>query len=129
MFLACSMLSLNVLQGSIILGAYVTEIFASSNANVSAIDASILITTTLIISNLIFLNVVDRAGRRTFYICSSLATAVGLTVFAIYLYYLTNNRAFDWVPIVSLAYVLFVSCLGMNPVPFLVTIEILPNRV
>lgn len=129
MFIAFSCMALNAMQGFIILVTYVTEIFTSSNPNVSPIDASIVITTLLIIANLIFMNSIDRAGRRTFYIYSSLATTIVLGLFALYLYYLTDNHAFDWVPVVSLASALFVSCLGMNPVPFVSMVEVLPHKV
>lgn len=128
-FIAFSLICLNGMQGFVILVTYVTEIFSSTNPNISPIDSSIIITTILIISNVIFLNSVDRAGRRTFYIYSSVATAIGLIVFAGYLYYLTDNHTFDWVPIVCLSYVLFVSSLGMNPVPLLIVVEIFPKKV
>lgn len=129
MFIGFSLMLLNALQGFNLLVVYVTEIFTNTNPNISPYYASTIITTILILANLVFLKLVDRAGRRTFYIYSSLATALGLALFAIYLYYLSDNRAFDWVPIVCLSYVLFVNCLGMNPVPFLLVIEIFPNNV
>lgn len=120
---------LNALQGFAIISTYVTEIFASTNPDISPINASTVITTVLIVANLIFMNLVDRAGRRVFFICSSVATTIGLVIFATYLYYLSENPAYDWAPIVCLSYVLFVSCLGMTPIPFLISIEIFPKKV
>lgn len=128
-FIAFSLIFLYPFQGLPIMTNYVTEIFASTNPNVSPLYASTLITMIMIIANLVFLNVVDRAGRRKFYIFSSLATSFGLALFAIYLYSLTDNRAFDWVPVVCLSYVLFVNCLGMYPIPWLIVIEIMPKKV
>lgn len=122
-------MTLNSLQGTMVLSSYVTEIFTSSIPNVSPIDASIAITLLLIGANLIYLNLVDRAGRRTIYIWSSLASTAGLLVYAGYLYYLTQNHAFDWVPIASISYVLFSSCLGMTPAPYIVMFEIMPAKV
>lgn len=124
-----SLLCLNVTQGYSILHSYVTEIIANSNSNISAIDSSIYITLLLIVSTTIFLNLIDRAGRRTFYIYSSLATTFGLVLFALYLFFLENNHVFDWVPLVSVAYIILVASMGMNPVPFLVMIEIYPKKV
>lgn len=123
------MLCLNIMQGYHIFTSYVTEIFANSSSNISAIDASILITSMLIASSFIFLNLIDRAGRRTFYIYSSLATTFGLVLYVIYLFFLEGNHAFDWVPSVGVSYVILVSSMGMNPVPFLVMVEILPKKV
>lgn len=128
-FIAFSLIFLYPLQGMSIMTNYVTEIFASTNPNISPLYASTLITTIVIIANLVFLNVVDRAGRRKFYIFSSLATSAGLTLFAFYLYFLTGNRAFDCMPVVCLSYVLFANCLGMYPIPWLIVIEIMPKKV
>lgn len=111
------------------ISGYVTEILASSNPNISSLDASIGVTVMLVAANLIYLNLVDRAGRRVFYIWSSVATAIGLTLYAVYLYCLTDNRAFDWVPTVCVSFALFVSCLGMNPVPYIIMFEIAPEKV
>lgn len=128
-FIAFSLMLLGPLQGMTILTTYVAEIFASTNPNNSPLYASTMITSIMIIAHLIYLNVVDRAGRRKFYICSSLATSAGLTLFAFYLYFLTDNLAFDWVPIVCLSYVLFANSLGMATIPWLIIIETMPKKV
>lgn len=129
MFIALSLMALNALQGSMVLTPYVTDILTSSHPNISPIDASIGITVMLIGANLIFLNIIDRAGRRTIYIISSLAATIGLIVYAGYLYYLTDNHSFDSVPIVCLSFVLFVSSLGLCPVPYLMMFELVPEKV
>lgn len=112
-----------------ILVTFVTDIFASTNPDISPIGSSSIVTAILIIANLIFINLIERAGRRTFFISSSLATAIGHTLFALYLYYLADNHAFDWAPIVCMSYVLFVSSLGMNSLPYIISIEIFPAEV
>lgn len=128
-FLAFSLVCLSSLQGGIVLMTYVPEIFASTNTNISALNASSMITIIVIIANLIFLNVVDRAGRRTFYIWSSIGTAVGFTHFILYLCFLTGNHKFDWFPVVCLSFALFVKGLGMYPVPWLIILETMPQKV
>lgn len=127
--IALSMLCLNAMQGYTILTSYITEIFANSSSNISAIDSSIFISSMLIVSTLVFMNLIDRAGRRIFYVTSSLAAALGLVLFALYLHLLDNNRAFDWVPLACVSYIIVVSSLGMNAVPFLVMTEIFPRKV
>lgn len=84
-------MALNAPQGSTILVSYVTEISVSANPAISPIDSSIIITAILLISNVIFFNLVYRAGRRALYIGSSLATTMGLVFFALYLHYLTDK--------------------------------------
>lgn len=120
---------LYAVQGSVVLSSYVNEILTNSNSNISPIDASIGITTMSIGANLISVNLIDRVGRRTIYMFSSMAATLGLFTFAAYLHCLIDNHAFDWVPIVCISFVLFVACLGMNSVPFIFTYEILPEKV
>lgn len=129
LFLAISMVFLNLMQGFAIILTYITDIFENSNPNISSIDASMIITGILIMANLVFVNLIDRAGRRTFYIYSSLGTIIGHLVFAIYLKFLAEDPSFDWVPIVAISYVLFVSSIGMNAVPWMLMIEIFPKNV
>lgn len=116
-------------QGSVVLSSYVNEILTNSNSSISPIDASIGITTMSIAANLISINLIDRTGRRSIYMFSSMAATLGHFIFAAYLHYLTDNQAFDWVPIVCVSFILFVACLGMNSVPFIVTYEIIPEKV
>lgn len=108
---------------------YVTEIFASTNPNQSPLYASTMITTVVLIANFVFLTVVDRAGRRKFYISSSLASSFGLALFASYLHFLSDNHSFDWFPVVCISYVLFANRLGMTPITWLMIIEIMPQKV
>lgn len=129
MYIAFSLMILIVLRGTAILVSYVTEIFSTINPNISPYNASVMIIIIIIIGNIIFINLVDRAGRRTFFVCSSFGATFGLIIFAFYLYYLTDNHAYDWVPIVCVSCILFVSCLGMRSIPFIVVMEIFPKEV
>lgn len=104
-------------------------IFVDSDPNISSIDASIITTAMLILANLVFVNVVDRFGRRTFYIYSSLATVIGHVVFGLYLHFLAYNQAFDLVPIIVMSYGLVANAMGMNPVPWVIMMEIFPKKV
>lgn len=124
-----SLVLLNALQGFSVLLAYVTEIFASTNSNLTAIESSLIITSLLILGNLIVYKLIDRAGRRILYVSSSLATSLAHASFAIYLHFYADNVAYEWVPIISVSFIIFVSSLGMGPVPFIVMIEIFPQKV
>lgn len=125
-----SLVSLYALQGTAVLSRYITEIFTNTtDTTVSPLFASVMSTVVFIVANLIYMNVVDRINRRTLYISSAVATAVGLTLFAIYLYFLAENPSFGWMPVVCVSLTLFVNCIGMYPVAWLIIIEILPKKV
>lgn len=80
-------------------------------------------------ANLIFMKIVDRAGRRTFFIVSSFATTIGLAIFAVYLKYFSSDARYDWILVACLSSVLLVGFLGMIPTPYIVAVELLPEKV
>lgn len=129
MFIAILLMVLNAMQGTMVLRSYATEILTNSHSNISPIDASIGMTVMLIGANIIFMNLIDRVGRRTIYMWSSLACTTILVFYAAYLYYLTDNHAFDWVPVASVSTMIFVSALGMDSAPFIIMYEIIPKKV
>lgn len=112
-----------------VLLTYVTEVFSSTNSDISPQHASTITTIMVMIGSLIFMNLVERINRRTLYICSASATALGLTLFAVYLHFLADNAAFNWFPVVCVPCVLFANCLGLAPVTWLVILEIMPKKV
>lgn len=129
LFIVYASLALNPLQGYSVLIGYVSEIFSSTNPNISPYNSSIIITSIVLMANLIFTKIVDRAGRRIFFVVSSFATTIGLAIFAIYLKYFSGDARFDWIPVVCLSSVLFVGYLGMIPATYIVAVELLPERV
>lgn len=53
-------------------------------------------------------------------------------VLATYSYYRTSGadvRGFEFVPILSLSLVIFIESLGIIALPFLITTELMPNKV
>lgn len=117
------------LQGMSVLLTYLTEIFTSMNPDFSPLYASMITTVMVMIGSLIFMNLVERINRRTLYICSAIATTLGLTAFAVYLHFLKDDHTFAWLPVVCLSCVLFSNCLGMAPITWLVILEIMPKKV
>lgn len=112
-----------------ILTNYVTEIFSTTNPNVSPLYASTIVTIVLLLACLMFTFTVDRFNRRTLYIWSATATGTILTLFAVFLMYLENDSKFDWAPVVFVSTSLFVSYLGMCNVTWLIMIEVMPVKV
>lgn len=123
--LCIAMKVLSTLTGGAVIVSYITDILASSNSNISPVDASIGITIMLIFASFIFINLVDRAGRRVFCIGSSVASTIGLVLFAAYLYYLSDNHKFDWVPIGCISFVLLAGSFAPNMILY----EITPEKV
>jgi hypothetical protein len=63
---------------------------------------------------------------------SALGTSLGLFIVALYNYLKVLNYSvdeFNWIPLVSLSFVIFVSNCGILALPFIVITEILPEKV
>lgn len=61
-----------------------------------------------------------------------MGTALFFLVLAIYLYLKKSGfdlSNFGWIPIISLSLVIFIASLGIISLPFVVTTELLPNKV
>lgn len=74
----------------------------------------------------------DSLGRRALLIISLDGSAFGLFAFSLYSYLRQNGyelTAFDWLPVTSLSFVIFISSAGLMPLLFVCTIEGFPTKV
>lgn len=74
----------------------------------------------------------DKLGRKKTMIVSLLGSAIGQMVLAVFalLHKLEYNlTAFNWIPVTSMSFVIFIGALGVIPLSTLCTLEILPRKV
>lgn len=74
----------------------------------------------------------DKMGRKKVMIVSLLGSAVGQTALAVFAYLQKLNyelSSFAWVPVASMAFIIFIGALGVVPLSTLCTLEILPRKV
>lgn len=112
---------------------YAAHIFEQVGA--SQIDpyiSSICIAVVQLIGTLCTTRFSDTLGRKALLITSLLGSAFGMITFATYSYLKHNGyelSAFEWVPVVSLSFVIFIASSGVVPLMFLCTAEGLPAKV
>lgn len=145
-------MTVSQLSGLFILVSYSTTVFIEAGSNLSAIESSMVIIVVQIIGNFIIIGLVDRIGRKVcnrklfnfifnfyvqyvfsfqlLYLASAIAvtlTMIGLGCCSLYKNELGENL--KWAPVASFALLMFAGEMGFLPLPFLIIIEIIPEKV
>ncbi|XP_075534584.1 facilitated trehalose transporter Tret1-like [Dermacentor variabilis] len=112
---------------------YAVKIFESSGSEISAADCTIMLGVVQVISSLAASLLIDRAGRRSLMLVSSLVVTASLTVLGLFYYYKDMDSGefrhrYRYVPLASLTAYIAAFCLGIGPVPWVVMGEILSPR-
>jgi Sugar (and other) transporter len=112
---------------------FVSSIFEYSGSSLSPNESSIIVGIIQLIGAYCSTMLVDKAGRRILIASSAFGISCGLLVFALYSHLnsleLVSSH-FDWIPLASIAFVLWIANLGVLTLPFLVMSELmitLPN--
>ena len=76
---------------------------------------------------------VDKAGRRILLLASTVLTSVGMAGLGAYFYLDENDPqvagSISWLPLVSMIVFITGFAIGLGPIPWLMTSEILPRRI
>lgn len=121
------------LTASLVIVTYAVVIF--KQVGVEHFDpyySSITIAVMQIVGTLCTTQLSDSMGRKILLIISLLGSAFGLFAFSLYSYLKHNGHdlsAFEWLPVTSLSFVIFIASAGVVPLVFVVTVENLPTKV
>lgn len=78
------------------------------------------------------LNIIERFNRRTLLIWSSIFTMLSYLLFAVYGFFLKDQPGLewlDWMPLLCFGSIVFFSWLGIVPIPYILNIELSPNKI
>lgn len=126
------LMSMSHLCGTYVLCNYAATIFQHSGSTINASFSSIIMGCMLVIGVYIASALIDRYGRKILMIVSAGGAAVGLTACGTYAYLSdagVDVARFNWVPVAALSLFIFVSAIGMLPVPYVYVAEIFPQRL
>lgn len=121
------------LTGYLVFITYAGHIFKQVGA--SQIDpnvSSIAIAVMMLCGTLCTTRFSDTLGRKALLIISLAGSAFGLLVFALYSYLQQNKydlSGFEWVPVTSLSFCIFISSSGVVALIFVCVVENLPTKV
>lgn len=102
-------------------------IFEISGSSLSPDMGSIIIGVIQVIGSYMSTILIDRLGRRSLLLISTLGSSFCLLILALYCYLQSleyNMSSFSWIPVTSLSIYMIAYCLGFGPCPFIVSAEI-----
>ncbi|XP_054085996.1 facilitated trehalose transporter Tret1-like [Zeugodacus cucurbitae] len=125
---------LNVFCGSYALLYYTSSIFVAARTELHPDTNTIIVGLVQVIGVYTATILVDRFGRRPLLIFSCAATGVGMTIFGLYGYLLTNTSVdlspvSAWLPLVNVCLIMFVINSGLIPIPFVLLVELMPPKI
>lgn len=123
---------LNNFSGSFILIVYGVMIFQKASTRIDPYISSIILASLQVVGTLASTSLVEVLGRKSLMIISMAGCTIGFSAMAAYMYLSSVGYglgAVDWIPVVSLGFVVFISSVGIIPLTFLCIIESLPMEV
>lgn len=120
------------LSGSATIVLYAVYILERTGSTFDPYKSSIALGVVLILGNLCTTQMADMIGRKTFLIISLMGCAIGHSGLASFLY--LNQNGYDlshlaFLPLVSLAFVVFIANAGIVPLSHVVRVENFPTKV
>lgn len=112
--------------------SYTSTIFRESGSSLSPNDSSIIVGVIQILGSYASTLLVERAGRKILMSISSILSALGLVVLSVYTYMKNNGyevEEFNWIPVASFSFVIFIQNLGVISIPFVYLAEISPQKI
>lgn len=106
---------------------FTATIFQESGSNLSPNSSSIIVGVVQILGAIICTFLVERAGRKLLFLISAMGVCLGLAVMSLFIYQTSrgvNLESFNWIPLVSFSFVMFIYNLGVNTLPFMYISEI-----
>lgn len=119
-------------SGNLTILTYSTIIFEKTHTSIDSNISSIMMPVANLIGSLLTTYLADRIGRRILNIFSMFGSAAGLFALALYQYLYLNGfnvSTFVWIPVVSLAFCIFASSVGIQSLVYVCCVEYLPLKV
>lgn len=137
MFAICSgvvLMLLNMFCGSFALVNYMSSVFAAIKSELHPDVNTIIVGVVQVIGTYTATILVDRFGRKVLLLVSTSGMGVGLAAFGIYAFFAEETEAdlsfySHWLPLVLMAFIIFIANVGILSVTVVVLVEILPSKV
>jgi MFS family permease len=110
---------------------YTAEIFATSGSTLSPSTSAIVVAFIQLFGSFVSTLITERTTRKSLYVITCLGTIFGLLTFGLHgmLSTFIDTSQFNWIPIVSMSFVIFIASVGLMPLTFTILSEILPLKV
>uniref|UniRef100_A0A336KQ34 CSON014045 protein n=1 Tax=Culicoides sonorensis TaxID=179676 RepID=A0A336KQ34_CULSO len=133
MIIGIGLVILNQFCGCFAMINYTATIFAKAGSNLSPNVSAMIVGFIQILGSYISTVLVERAGRKMLMVVSASGISMGLSVLGVYCYLdsIPGQNLWKWnfIPLLSFSFVIFVANLGVLSLPFLILTEIMPVKI
>lgn len=132
MLIGPALMAVSQFSGTFTLVSYAATIFKEAGTNLNPNFSSIILGCLQITGTVSTYFLIDRIGRRVLLTISTGGAAIGLSVMGVYCYLSKHNvdvSQYNWIPIIALPFVIYISSIGIIPVPYIIISEVLPQKV
>lgn len=108
------------------------RIFQAANTLIDPYMSSMILYILQIVGTISLTSLVDTLGRKLLMIVSMAGCTFGLSAMSTYMYLSSHGHDLtivDWIPVVSLGFVIFMSSVGIGSLTMLCIVESLPSEV
>lgn len=119
-------------MGTYVYVSYGVLIFEQTGSSVDPYTSSIIIAVMQLVGNLCTTQLADTLGRKFLSFVSLIGSAIGNFSFALYMCLQINGydlSAYQWIPVGSISFVMFIASAGILSLSNLYTVENLPTKV
>lgn len=122
----------NQFSGTFTLTNYAYTVFNETGSTIDPSLSSIIMGTTQLVGTIFASSLIDRMGRKLLLLISMAGATLMLVATGVYSYlnlHGYNVGGLNLLPVITLSAFIFLTAIGMNPVPYVVTAEVLPAKV
>lgn len=119
-------------SGTFTLVNYAAPIFKASGSDFDPNISSFFVGSLQIVGTIFTFFLIDKVGRKYLLLVSTAGSAIGSFVMGTYAYMSAsgyNVSSFNLVPVISLSFVIFISSIGIIPIPYILAAELFPQKV
>lgn len=120
------------ISGNFLIISYSVLIFAKAGTTIDPYVSSIYSAVALIFGSILSTYLADILGRKILNLISLMGSAIGFFSMALHYYLHINGydlTEFQWVPVVSVSFVIFITSAGIASLQIVCSIEYLPAKV
>lgn len=127
-----AMVFLSIFCGSPVLQNYSSKVFEDSGSSLDPGMSAVIMIIIQVFATLLATSMVDKLGRRSLLIGSSIGATIGLIIMGVFTFCAEHGYsvgAWNWVPIATVSFYVFSAYIGLLPLVFVVIMEVLPAKV
>lgn len=127
-----TLMAVNQFSGTFTLTNYAASIFKESGSTINPNYSTVVVGCGQVIGTIVSMILVDRLGRKILLLFSTLGAAVCLFITGTYTYYIKQGfdlSNYNMLPVITLSAFMFMSSIGITPIPYILVSEIFPQKV